>query len=546
MSGLIDTMRSMRFFAPQKNFNASPVDGAGAAAEDVTASTHCIPASPLALAFTEIVGRVAALWPPDAIDVAATVESLCNRFTWRIDLSNLSESEQRCIDALDESGWKALSKAVAKNAGSGYEYLECDASLLPKILRRLEKTRFAPRVAVWAPPGGGLMELGKLKGQIEILGTPDKPLQVCAAKDARVSAQEPRCHTIQQSQLRTRNRWGTLEAPRALPTDTAPSGRADAPPPREMPCVGDAQLHAKLTALLRSSVQSRDPTDGFSPREAISALLLCGRFDDDERFGFDLKALDPRYAKWVEELPPDAWDAIRRSAGKCSQDIEWLDVPNAIDIHKIEANVHALRPVLKFPRRWCADDAKLIKELEWEFHVLAAGLDFQNEIFQPEVVARAVALCGTIDDEGRHGFNFKSLAPLYARLVDKLPALAWRQFRDSGVRIGQPVARLDLPEQVVIDRPKAAALAQLPLEMLSFRMPKDRIVVDLGPLQSLKDVEIGPLPNKRFEVCVPRDASVQLAKGATMDPTAEGRSRINYTNDKGAVISSRSFRELPT
>jgi hypothetical protein len=547
MSGLIDTMRSMRFFAQQKTINASPADGAAATVEnDGFDPSH--PPSPLAPAFTEIVSRAAALgqWPPGSFDVAATVESLCNRFTWRIDLSNLSESERLCLDALDKSGWKALSKAVAKNAGSGYEYLECDASLLPTILRRLEKTRLVPHVAVWAPPGGGLLDLGKLKGDIEILGTPEKPLQVCASRDARVSAQEPKCQAIVQSQLRTRNRWGTLEAPRALPTDAAPGARADAPAPREMPCVGDAQLHARVTALAMTRAQPRDPTDAVSASAAINALLLCGRFDDSERFGFDLTALDPRYAKWVEKLPPAGWDAIRRSAGKCSQDIEWLDVPKALDIHKIEANVRALRPFLKFARRWCADDAKLIKALEWEFQVLAAGPDFPNETFQPEAVARAVAFCGTIDDEGRFGFDFKSLSPLYARLVDKLPPLAWAQLQKSAARIGQSVERLDLPEQVDIDTPKAAAFAQLPLKMLSFRMTKNRIFVGLGPLKSLKVVEIYPQPTKRFEVSVPKDASVHLANGAPMEQIAQTRSKINYANDEGALISSRGFRDLPT
>ena len=263
-----------------------------------------------------------------------------------LNLSNLSPAEQDTVRALTVDEWQQLHRVAAANGGIGIGYVECEAEMLPHLMAGLQQLPNLDCLSVWAPAASRTLDFGTLGQEkplrVNILGTPEAPLQITACKGIAVEGREAGCKAIQQSVVVTKDAE-TSVAPESRPLPLP--RRHDSPPPR-LPSLLATALPANLTAMLRTvASQPKFEKKPFDPNTVVRALLGCGKFDEQSEFGFDLKKLTPEQVPCIQALPADAWTAVQEAVEEEGWTVAWLDVHEDFHLGSLAPMLRPLSPL---------------------------------------------------------------------------------------------------------------------------------------------------------------------------------------------------------
>jgi hypothetical protein len=326
-----------------------------------------------------------------------------------------------------------------------------------------------------------------------------------------------------------------------------------------MPCVGDTALLATLFDQLRNVVapqllaQGTDSNTVARQANAVAkALVLCGRYDSEGSFGFDLTALKADHVRWVENLPPLAWNAIRQSAEKSGECIEWIDPHRTFEVRKL---ANSIDPAL------CANDAHLVESLTNQLvRVVESKPDFKDLQKNADSVARsaakALASCGRIDENGLFGFDFKSLTPVQIRLLNALPPASWTLFKQSARKIGIHISWLDLHDLSVSDGPVAGMkILQSTISRLFVSFPAKGNRLRLAQLQpdfaKLDHIVIRARRDERLTITVPYRGpdkhADQIGLRLTGNVVSEANlkaSTVIYIDERGNEVLKKPLLEV--
>jgi len=241
-----------------------------------------------------------------------------------LNLCNLTPDEQATLGRLSADEWRHIQEKAAAKGGAGIAYVECDAVMLPMLLKGLQALANLDCLSVWAPERGGAVHFGIL-GQdrplrCNILGTPTAPLQITGHPGLLLEGRETGCRAIRESTVKTLN--GLEGAQMHLPLSRQFESR-----PPSLPPLVNSRLHIELKAML--SAIATGPEFAAKPFDADAvalAFLNCAEFDEHCNLGFDLKKLTPEQVRCIEALPEAAWSAVQREFEDEELPVTWLDV----------------------------------------------------------------------------------------------------------------------------------------------------------------------------------------------------------------------------
>ena len=234
-----------------------------------------------------------------AFDVPQVAAALQGRISgFELNLCNLEPDEEACLKTFTPQDWEELQSAAASSGGAGIAYVELEAELLAHIRDGLQLLPNLDCVSVWAPPNGGAIDFGSLKGKCEplrinILGSPENPLAITVLEGTKVQCRELSSPAIRDSVVYTRSETGDTNS------EQVPLGLASPMPPA---------VHV--------------PADDLSV--GLNALMRCGRYDSSGNFGMDLRNMTSEQVRCVQALGAEVWAALQADAKRAGLKISWL------------------------------------------------------------------------------------------------------------------------------------------------------------------------------------------------------------------------------